>query len=372
MGIHFRERGESIFFRVAVLVALFLLCSPAISYGIDESSFEAYIERHANGWIDWKNGTIYGIGRAYLNKNRNSRPLSQGVASVLASGNIVKLASGLHLDDKATLESLGAAGKVSINLNAFIRDREFKSTYEENNGDPYYEVVKVAEMKGVSGLTAKLLDYLAKDPAWKELPIQSPEPRADLGDDPGPWLLVDARNLPNRRQVEPALFPRILDSNGETIYSVGLAEKEALIGRGMVSYIATDLSSEDLRADNGRLLDQLLERVGMVLGARVAAATTVERSIPNIPFTGKTADTKTERKRRGKYIVVNAENVEGLAKTNLLVSAEDAKELQEEDASTRILKKCRVVVIVSSPIGGAEGSLPTMLAGGPMALGPMQ
>jgi hypothetical protein len=372
METHCRQYGKSHFFRGVVLVALCLLCSPAISYGIDESSFEAYIERHANGWIDWKNGMIYGIGRAYLSKNRNSRPLTQGVASVLASGNIVKLASGLHLDDKATLDSLGAAGKVSINVNAFIRDREFKSTYEENNGDPYYEVVKVAEMKGISGLTAKLLDYFAKDPVWKELPIRSPEPRADLADDPGPWLLVDARNLPNSRQVVPALFPKILGSNGETIYSVGLVEEAALVRRGMVSYVATDMSGEDLRAGDIRLLDELLERVGMVLGTRVAAATTVERSIPNIPFTGKTTDAKIERKRRGKYIVVDAENVEGLAKTNLLVSAEDAKDLQEEDASSRILKKCRVVVIVSSPIGGAEGSLQMMLAGGPLPIEPVQ
>ncbi|EKD34607.1 MAG: hypothetical protein ACD_75C02263G0001 [uncultured bacterium] len=285
---------------------------------------------------------------------------------MLASGNIVKLASGLHLDDTATLESLGAAGKVSINLNAFIRDREFKSTYAENNGDPYYEIIKVAEMKGISGLTAKLLDYLSRDPAWKELPIRSPEPRADLDDDPGPWLLVDARDLPYGRQVQPALFPKIISSNGEMIYSVGSVEAEALVRRGMVSYVATDVSGEELRAGDGdgRRIDQLLERIGMVFATGVAAATTIERSIPNIPFTGKTADPKTERRRRGTYIVVDAQNVEGLAKTNLLVSAEDAKALQEEDASSRILKKCRVVVIVSSPIGGSEGSLPMMLAGG--------
>jgi hypothetical protein len=58
-----------------------------------------------------------------------------------------------------------------------------------------------------------------------------------------------------------------------------------------------------------------------------------------------------------------------LAKTNLLVNAEDAKALQVEDASSQILKKCRVVVIVSSPVGGVEGALPMMLAGGPSIIG---
>ena len=361
MGIHCREYRKRVFFTRIVLFTLFLLIPPAVSYSIDENSFEAFIERHTNGWIDWKNGMIYGIGRSYLSKNQNNRPRAQGTASILASGNIVKLASGLHLDDTATLESLGA-GKVSINLSAFIRDREFKNTYEENNGDPYFEVIKVAEMKGISGLTARLLNYLTKDPAWKELPLRPLEPRADMNDDSGPWLLVDARNLPYGQQLQPALFPKIHSNKGETIYSVGSVEENSLVSRGMMSYVASDVSGQELRAHDGRLIDELLEKVGMFAGTRAAAAATIERSIPNIPFPGNTPGLKTERKRRGKYIVVDAQNVEGLAKTNILVSAEDAKALQEEDTSSRILKKCRVIVIVSSPIGGVEGALPMMLA----------
>ncbi|MFH0785646.1 MAG: hypothetical protein V2B20_27380 [Pseudomonadota bacterium] len=369
MGIHYYHYRKSFFSRRVVFYTLLcLLCSPAISYSIDENNLEAYIEKHANGWIDWKNGMIYGVGRAYLSKNRNNRPLSQGTASVVASGNIVKLASGLHLDDKATLESVGQ-GKVSINLNAFVRDREYQSTYVENNGDPYYEVTKVADMKGISGLTAKFLNYLSENPVWKELPIRSLEPRADLNDDHGPWLLVDARNLQFGQKVQPAIFPKILSQEGEMIYSVRSVEEEALIKRGMVSYVTTDISGIDLRAGDGRRIDELLDRVGMVFGVRLAAATTIERSIPNIPIPGKTADVKIERQRRGKYIIVDAQNVEGLAKTNLLVSVEDAKALQAEDASSQILKKCRVIVIVSSPVGGAEGSLPIMLAGRPSIYG---
>lgn len=370
MGIQHYHYWKSLFPRRVVLFTLLcLLCAPADSYSIDENNLEAYIEKHANGWIDWKKGMIYGIGRAYLSKNRNNRPLTQGTASVVASGNIVKLASGLHLDDKATLESLGE-GKVSINLNAFVRDREFQSNYVENNGDPYYEVIKVAEMKGISGLTAKFLNYLSKNPVWKELPIRSLEPRADLGDDQGPWLLVDARNLPYDQKVQPAIFPKIFSKNGELVYSVRSVEEEALVKRGMVSYVTTDLSSADLRAGDSRRIDKLLDRIGMVFEVRAAAATTtIERSFPNIPVPAKPAEAKIERQRRGKYIVVDAQNVEGLAKTNLLVSAEDAKALQAEDASSQILKKCRVVVIVSSPVGGAEGSLPIMLAGGPSIFG---
>lgn len=359
-----RQNSTSRFFPEGLILSvIFLLCLPTISSGFEESLLEPYIERHDNGWIDWKNGTIYGIGRAYLSKNRNNRPLTQGVAGVVASGNIVKLASGLHLDDTAILENLGGAGKVSINLQAFIRDREFKSILVENNGNPYIEVTKVAEMKGISGLTARLLDYLAKDPVWQELPIRTPEPRADNAQSEGPWLLIDARDLPGGAQVQPALLPKIVSQDGEVVYSVGEVEEQALVSRGMASYVATVAGGRSLRAENSRFIEELLSRATLVLGPGTVYADTITRPIPEIPVPGPAKDPKAERKPRGKYIVVDAQNVEGLSKTNLVVSAEDAKTMKAEDASSQILKKCRVVVIVSSPIGGVEGKLPTLLAG---------
>ena len=343
---------------IVALVALCLLCLPAISASVDESRFQSYIERHDNGWIDWQNGLIYGIGRGYLKKNRNSRPLARGVGEVLASGNIVKLAAGLHLDEARTLESLGG-GKITVNLKAFIRDKQYKSTYVENNGDPYYEIVKVSSMKGISGLTAKLLDHLAKDPVWRDLPVRNPEPREDLGDEGQPWLLLDARGLTDNRQVQPALLPKIKSETGEEIYNVKGVEAAALVDRGMMSYVTTDASAEELRSDAG-LVDSILARAGLLVGVGEAVAGAVE------DFPDRNGETGTphrrERRRRGRYIVANVKDVQGLAKTNLVVSATEAMELKAEDANSQILKKCRVVVVVSSPIGGIEGRLPLRLA----------
>lgn len=348
-----------------ILSFIFLLCLPGVSAGFDESLLEPHIERHANGWIDWKNGAIYGIGRAYLNKNRNNRPLTKGTAGVVASGNIVRLAAGLHLDDTATLEKLGAAGKVSINLQAFVRDREFTSIFVENNGDPYYEVTKVAEMKGLSGLTARLLDHLAKDPVWRELPIKTPEARAESTENEGPWLLVDARELPGGVQVQPALFPKIVSQDGKVVYSLRETEEQALVSRGMISYVSTVAHGRTLRADHSGKLGDLLSLLPLALGPGTVHADTITRPIPGIPLPAAPNGPKPERKQRGKYLVVDAQDVDGLSKTNLVVSAEDAKTLKAEDASSRILKKCRVIVIASSPIGGIEGSLETLLAGIP-------
>jgi len=354
-------------FGTIALVIVSLLVLPSISASVDDQRFQAYIERHANGWIDWKNGLIYGIGIGDVKKNRNNRPLAQGVAGVLASGNIVKLAAGLYLDDARTLKSLGG-GRVVIKLKAFIRDRVYRKTFHENNGNPYYEVIKVASMKGISGLTAKLLDTLEKDPVWRDLPIPTPEERAALEDDGGPWLVLDARNLPNGEKVQPALLPRIKSETGEDVYDVTKVEKAALINRGMMSYVVTDVPAADLRADS-RILDRILAAAGIFAGVREATAATREGTLSEIPMFGghaspapATPPSKRPRRRRGRYIVADVKQVQGLAKTNLVISARDALELKAEDASSQILRKCRVIVVVSSPVGGVEGRLPLFYA----------
>ncbi len=348
------------------LILLCFLLLPSISASVDDQRFQSYIEKHANGWIDWKTGLIYGIGIGDVKKNRNNRPLAQGVGGVLASGNIVKLAAGLHLDDARTLKSLGD-GKVVIKLKAFIRDRVYKKTFFENNGNPYYEVIKVASMKGISGLTARLLDTLAKDPIWHDLPIKSPKQQTSLDAGEGPWLILDARNLPDGEKIQPALLPKIKSETGEDIYDVKQVEQAALVNRGMMSYVVTDTPAADLRADSG-LIDRILAAAGLVIGVPEAQAVTREGNIAEIPMFGRppvrqaAPVARKSRRRRGKYIVVDVNAVQGLTKTNLVISARDALELKDEDASSQILRKCRVIVVVSSPVGGVEGNLPIYMA----------
>jgi len=347
--------------RAIALALLCTLCLPGISASVDEKSFDSFIEKHANGWIDWDKGLIYGIGRGYLKKNRNNRPLSQGVAGVLASGSIVKLASGIHLDDARTLESLGS-DRVTIKLEAFLRDKEYQSKFLDDGNDPYYEVIKVAEMKGVSGLTAKLLKHLNAVPTWQDYPIRPLKPRAELDDGDQPWLVLDARGLANNERVQPAMFPKIVSENGETVYELSKVEEAALVNRGMMRYVVSDKSRDELQADLS-LLDRLLAEAENILGPRAAWAETVEKSLQVPVFRAKPEGTTPNmRKKRGRYIVKDVQGVQGLAKTNLVVSASDAMELKSEDSASKILQKCRVLVLVSSPIGGIEGALPARLA----------
>jgi hypothetical protein len=332
--------------RTIGLLLFCLLCLPAISASVNDSRFEPFIEKHDNGWIDWDNGMIYGVGRGYLNKNNKDRSRARRAAAVIASGNIVKLAAGLNLDDARTLQTIGD-GRVVVRLKAFLRDRPHKSSFVEGD-DPYYEEIRVASLRGVSGLTAKLIDYFSKGPVWEDFPLRTLEQPAVVGivdDENQPWLLLDARDLPDLDQVSPALFPKIISDDGEVVYELSGVEDKALVDRGMMNYVVTDESAADLRS-NLKLLDHLLAGAGLIV---------------NVPEA--MAEEQQTRKKRRRYIIKDVKAVQGLAKTNLVISAEDAVKLKGEDSSSRILKKCRVVVIVSSPIGGVEGTIPTLLAG---------
>jgi hypothetical protein len=68
------------------------------------------------------------------------------------------------------------------------------------------------------------------------------------------------------------------------------------------------------------------------------------------------------RKKRRRFIIKKVQGLQGLSKTNLVISQKDALALQKEDSASRILKNCRVIVIVSSPVGGVEGKLPGYLS----------
>lgn len=128
-------------------------------------------------------------------------------------------------------------------------------------------------------------------------------------------------------------------SNGQAIYTSAHVFEKALKLRGMARYVTSTLSDKQIRSSWKNDQDLLAQVVDLFTPKRVYAKSS-----------------KKKRKRK-KFIVKTVEEASGLLNTNLVISAQDAKELQKEDTSTKILKDCRVVIVVSSPIGGIEGVL---------------
>jgi hypothetical protein len=315
-GLHRRQRGLFTSVpKVLLIVLLILIPGTSLCINLDRSS--PYIERHEQGWIDWENGLIYGIGRAYLESGNSSRLRALGAANLFASGNIIKLAAGIHLDDRRILEKLGG-GNFVVRMKAFLRDREHDKSFVDNDR-PYYEVTRVARIKGIDGLTFRILEY-AKSGNIRSLDMPSTRKQGALDDEDNPWLVLDARKLSQQNRVEPAIFPKIVDTSGKTVYSIQNVNESALIERGMISYVVSDRNKD------------LLSAIMDILPVREAHAFKKTRSMPS------------------RSIVKAVVSVQGVDRTDLVVWEEDAVLILKEDLSSGLLENCRVIVVLPPPL----------------------
>jgi hypothetical protein len=328
-----------------MLVLGITLIGPAPSVSLSETAhYAAFIERYGNGAIDWEAGIIYGRGVAYVEDQKGNRYMAQRAAQVMAAANIVRLAAGIRLDDRRLLGDLGG-GDVVIRLKAHLMVMDHSSRFIENDGKPYYEIVRKSPITGIKGLTRQLLTRyggsVSQGLRWPE----APAPPDTNTDDNAPWLVLDARHLASTDPIQPALLPQVKAADGRILYDWQGVVPAALESRGMARYVVSDV---DARHWSGRA-----DGVERFL-ARLSPAEALAQD--NSPVTSK---------GRRRYIVKKVESADGLARTNLVVSNRDAQALATEDAASQILKKCRVIVIVNSPIGGVEGAwrsdLPTQL-----------
>jgi len=311
-----------------LILPLLLLSSGNSLAGSD--GFSPFVESFPNGKIDWDSGYFYGTGIGYPHMNKGSKARALKVAQAGALSAILQVASRLRVDDKQTLKDMERE-KLIVQIKGLILYEPHEREFIKKGVSPHYRVTYRAPMKGVKGLTKKLLTTLKSTPSsWQNFPE-----KRDMGesDESLPWLVLDARGLERGSPVNPALFPKIMTEKGETVYDLRGVEEGALVERGMARYVVSDRDHDELLMLGGRpfhLMDLF--------------------SPPTV-----WAEEKRKRKKRGKYIITNVKQVAGLKKTNLVISEGDARDLKKEDASSKILKQCRVIVIVSSPLGGIEG-----------------
>ena len=249
--------GNIFRWKTTACVIVFALLLPAFSSSIEDDRFLPFIEKYAYGNIDWDSGIIYGIGRGYLHLNKNSQSIALRAAQVVAAGNILKVAAGVRLDDRRTLEALGK-DRVVIELKALVRYKLHKTEFIKDVKQPYYEVTLSAPITGIEGLTSMLITKLKTVPLdWLNLPKPSDESVSD--DEEKPWLVLDARNLPKKGQAKPAIFPKIISESGETLYETSKVDEPALVKRGMARYVVSDEPKEGLTPKKNLLTRSLLK-----------------------------------------------------------------------------------------------------------------
>jgi len=336
--------------RLISILALIIFCmSPKGTLQCVDHLFSPYIEKHPNGRIDWDNGFIYGVGRGDLSRNGGNRNRALRAARMIALQSILKIAAGIRLDANHSLAKIGG-GKVVIRLQAIIRHTGHKTVFVANAQHPYFEVTLKAPLKGIEGLTSRLLtQFKSLSVGWRSYPRKTLKPTIKKKKAKQTFLVLDARKLPFNQRIKPALFPQIISSGGEIIYLLDNVHENAFVKMGMARYVESAIPRNQFSRNSG-MKDDIILLVKQFFG--VSEANAIERQ---------------KRKKRRKFIVAEVKQARGLNQTNLVISEADAQKLKKEDQASQILKQCRVIVVVSSPIGGIEGSLsPYMASASPM------
>ncbi len=332
------------FYRIStsLFISLCLLCLPNITRAEEKPRLSAYIETFPEGRIDWENGIIYGVGIGYLNQNQNSKNKALRAAQLIAQQSVLKVAARIRLNDEHSLESLekDAGG---IHLKATMRTSDDSVVFEPSGNQPHIKVTLKAPITGIDGLTINLLNQLKQtSQRWKSFPKPSARDSFDIQE--APWLLLDGRRLMAQNTLKPALFPKIVSTAGQTIYDLDNVDEKALINHGMARYAVSELTPEQLLSQDNTSANRLADFFQKLFISEAYAG-----------------ENKKKRKRR-KYIVSEVKQAQGIMKTNLIISENDARKITAEDGSSRILKECRVIILISSPVGGIEGSIPHYLA----------
>lgn len=335
-----------------------------------------FVQKYPQGEINWGTGVVLAYGKGVISAadTANSEEGAARAAEVDAKGHLLEIINDIPVDDRM---KTGDDKRMSFALEGFVQGAEVVT---RSRVGTTVNVTVQAPLRGLKGLTMTILGYYTpevappppepeqpqtppkpekpKHPAKppKPEPAQPGQPKAEATPEatPGTTPPAGAETKPQIKEpasqtseytgvvidaravaVAPAMFPKVQDTNKKDVYNVKDVNQDDLQKRGMASYATV---SRDVNIT--RMFPKAL-----VLAVHYMPEGAGDAS-------------KTKRRQGYKPLVVKAAGADGKTiKANLVISEEDARKLQQLNQSTGALKQCRVVVVVSSEIGGLEGRL---------------
>lgn len=291
-------------------VCLLLLAVQALAQDFGNAE---YVQDMDNGAVNWQTGFVTAKGIGVPPPNSVSLAQARGMAiraaTVDARRNLLAVIKGVQIDAQTTVQNAMVADDTVVErVRGFLQNSQILDTAYMSDGS--VEVTVGMNLRG--GLANSLLSpdmpFLAPGapmspvaPPMTDGGVAVPPSMPEAAPAPAPekpdvftGLLVDARGLGAR----PAMSPKLLDESGQEVYGTASVSREYAIQQGMAGY-AKDINK--------------------------AAANPRVASNP---------------------VVVKAVAVNGKARTNLVISNDDAAKLREMATGQDFLEKCRVMIIL--------------------------
>ncbi|THB71578.1 MAG: hypothetical protein D6E12_01040 [Desulfovibrio sp.] len=275
-----------------------------------EQDLAPYIEDHGNGTLDWQEGRIIGMGvgtpPSGATSLAQSRAMAVRAATVVARRNLLEILMGVQIDSTTTIENyMVRDDAVEAQVRGHLQNSQVIDTVYLQDGS--VEVtVGIALRGGFADVVIPRTTLFDTSPPIRvdPLPEPLPDPGASNADmvEPLPagaaglrsGLVVDARGLDAR----PAMTPRILDQDGREVYGSSFVSRDYAVQQGMAGYARDPQAA----AANDRV--------------------------------------------SGNPLVVQAVDVSGEARTDIVISNADAERLRQAASVSNFLEQCRVMIVL--------------------------
>lgn len=222
------------------------------------------------GKIDWENRVIYSVGDGVMPPDvvsaAQARVRSKRAAIDEAYGRMVEMANEVRVDAESTTRNyINENRVVRTRVSGMVKNAEIEEIKQFEDGS--YQVMMKMSMDGAKGLGSVLLPVQmervrnvrvvsdTKKGAISSVTVSpSVEPAQKSTTEKAlnyTGLIIDAKGL----GAKPAMYPRILDESGNSVYDVASANPNATIEEGLTGYRKSiDAAKQVARIGNNPLI----------------------------------------------------------------------------------------------------------------------
>ena len=238
-------------------------------------------ETLSQGQVDWTDGLVLSRDRATSSERRGAGVAAVQAATQTARQGLLRVFEQVRFDARQMLEqAVRQAETPRQELEALV----VHATVVETRYFPGGAVETAVQLPFAGQLTALLLPTVSS-----LTPDGEARPEAvHTG------VVIDARGL----AIQPALFPRIVDERGQTLYAPESVDREAAVQQGYVAY-------------------------------------------------AKAFDQAPAQARIGEHpLVLRALRVAGETRVDLVLSDTEATRIRDYGATRRLVRQCRVLIVM--------------------------
>ncbi|GAB6138119.1 LPP20 family lipoprotein [Halanaerobaculum tunisiense] len=278
-------------------VTFLLILSLVLGVGAEVSQADdLFSNENKKAEVNWEKSVVkaqgYGVAPDYINNDAQAKLMAREAAITLAQRRLLETINGVQIDSSQTIKNAQIESNVvNKKLSGVIKDASIIK--EENPKQEVYKVVMEVKFYGPNGVLKAIFPELegANNQSKQQ---QVNNSTGNLAQD-YTGIIINTLNL----DVEAALAPKVYSGNGNLVYGMDVINSEGVITDGIVGY------------------------------SRSLASAKANSRIGNNP------------------LVVNAQRMKGDYKTDIVLAADQARQVRQVGQTNNIFTACKVIIFLN-------------------------